>query len=243
MLKEMKKIGFYGCPPRETLMDACRKYNAAPLDLDGDFNAKDTGLLPATTCQILRNIVNNAVHLRDHLACIVAATGEDKCDGGRFIAWVLADLGIPVITVANNTMQRHPLKISTARMPLRQKMLRIMDTVVEDATEDFPQCQPTVGFWGVLPHDLALLDLFPDTTHVYGWTRCVEAGVPADLELEMQVDPGIPIIFYTQAFCAKQTLARHLAEKHGGLFIDANGAISHSVIAKVEAFLRFGTCL
>jgi hypothetical protein len=68
----------------------------------------------------------------------------------------------------------------------------------------------------------------------------LEAGVPADLELEMHVDPGVPTVFYAQTFCQKNSLARYLAEKHDGLYIDCDGPLTNSVIAKVQAFIRMG---
>ena len=96
----------------------------------------------------------------------------------------------------------------------------------------------TPGFWGVPPNDLSILKLFPDTTHVYGWTRCVEAGCPANLDLEMYVNPNVPTVFYAQAFCSKSQLAKYLADKYNGLYIDVDDLASKSVFAKVEAFLR-----
>lgn len=234
-----KKVGFYGCPPREAIWEACERYGAVPLDLDGEMNSPETGLIPSTSCRIIRNILNNAVAKREELALIVAATGEDKCDAGRFLARILGGLGLPVLSVENKNEILAPIRLAKARMPLREKMLAIMDTVHTPFTGEVEPCVPTVGFWGVLPHDLALLDLFPDTTEVFGWTRCVEAEVPSDLDLELLVDPNLKTVFFAQSFCAKQSLAKVLAEKHGGLFIDADGPISHSVIAKVEAFLRF----
>ncbi len=88
------------------------------------------------------------------------------------------------------------------------------------------------------PNDLEILKLFPDETHIYGWLRCVEAGVPADIELEMQVDPDVPIVFYAQAFCAKCQLAKYLADKYNGLYVDIDDYASNSVKAKIEAFVR-----
>ena len=134
---------------------------------------------------------------------------------------------------------RRQVSIATSDLPLREKVLRIMDTVHTPNTVRYRQCGPTVGYWGVPPHDLRLLDLFPPTTHVYGWTRCVEAGCPADLEGEMAVDERVPTVFFAQAFCAKQQLAKYLAEKHGGLYIDADGQVTTAIAARVEAFIRF----
>ena len=55
--------------------------------------------------------------------------------------------------------------------------------------------------------------------------------------LEMYVDPNIKTIFFTQSFCSKQILAKYLADKYNGLFIDSDGKITNSTKAKVEAFL------
>ena len=92
------------------------------------------------------------------------------------------------------------------------------------------------------PHDGRILDLFPGTTHVYGWVRCVEAGRPADLELECFVDEDVPTVFFTQSFCAKQDLAHHLAGRYRGLAVDCHREINDSILAKVEAFLRLSRC-
>ena len=80
--------------------------------------------------------------------------------------------------------------------------------------------------------------MFPDDTHVYGWTRCVEAGCPANLELEMCVDAGVPTVFYAQSFCSKTQLAKYLADKYNGLYIDVDDYATKSTIAKIEAFLK-----
>ncbi len=66
----------------------------------------------------------------------------------------------------------------------------------------------------------------------------MEAGCPADLELELEVDEGVPTVFFSQAFCAKQQLAKYLAERHGGLYIDADGEITSAIAARVEAFVK-----
>ena len=210
------------------------------IDLDVDMKAPPTGIVPDAYCQIVTNLVDNAVYLRKDLRLIVAAVGEDKCDGGRFAALILKDMGFPIMEVRNMERERQPLTVATSNLPLIEKVNRITDGVRIPNDEDFPQVKPTHGFWGVPPHDLRLLELFPNTTHVYGWTRCVEAGVPADLDLEMHVDKSVPTVFYTQTFCQKTSLARYLAEKHDGLYIDCDGPLTNSVIAKVTAFIRMG---
>lgn len=236
-----KFIGYAGCPPRDVMASVGRKYPYDEfIDLDIDMNAPPSDLVPDAYCQIVTNIVDNAIHLRKDLRLIIASVGEDKCDGGRFAALILRDLGLPLMEVRNIETERRPLMIATSGLPLLEKVNRIMYGVRVPRTKAFRRAEPTHGFWGVPPHDMRLLKLFPKTTHVYGWTRCVEAGVPADLELEMVVDPGIPTIFYAQTFCQKNVLARYLAEKHNGLYIDCDGPLTNSVIAKVEAFIKMG---
>lgn len=236
--------------------------DAETIDLDTDAGAPDSGLLPSTTCRIIENIVNNAVHLRDRLETVVAAVGEGKCDRGRHAAHLLRAMGIEVVEsrFGPEDFEKRPLVYSVARMPLREKIDAIMGTVVDPGppTADPPltgppaggarsavplagkpsACDPTHGFWGVPPNDFRILDLFPGTTHVYGWTRCVEAGRPSDLALEMFVDEGVPTVFFTQSFCAKQDLAHYLAERYKGIAIDCHREINDSILAKVEAFIR-----
>jgi len=57
--------------------------------------------------------------------------------------------------------------------------------------------------------------------------------------LEMYVPAGLPTIFFAQTFCPKNVIAHHLARKHDGLHVDADGVMSQPVRAKIEAFLRF----
>ena len=134
-------------------------------------------------------------------------------------------------------MKKTPL-ISTSNLPLRQKVELITKSVVEDTSPDLTQCKPRFGFWGVPPNDLSVLELFPDDTHLYGWCRCVDAKAPADLELEMYVDKDVPTVFYAQAFCAKMQLAKYLANKYGGLYIDIDDIATNSTKAKIEAFIE-----
>lgn len=237
-------IGYFGFPRRSALREARERFGASlPLvDLDVDRGAPDSGALPATTCRIVANIVDNAADLGARLAAVVASVGEEKCDRGRHAAWLLRRSGIAVVESrwrAEDDESR-PLVWATARLRLREKIDRIMATVVDPSVPAGPPvpCAPTHGFWGVPPHDFRILDLFPETTHAYGWVRCVEAGRPADLELECFVDGGVPTVFFTQSFCAKQDLAHHLAERHRGLAVDCHREINDSILAKVEAFLK-----
>jgi hypothetical protein len=72
-----------------------------------------------------------------------------------------------------------------------------------------------------------------------GWFRCLENRTPALEKLELEVTTGVPTVFFAQTFCHKNIMARHLATTHDGLDVDADGVISSSVRAKVEAFLKF----
>lgn len=239
-----KVIGYYGFPRRSVLRETRRSFGPAlPLvDLDVDRGAPDSGVLPGTTCRIIANIMDNAIELGGRLAAVVASVGEEKCDRGRHAAFLLERLGFTVIEsrFPATELEDRPLVYSRARLALRDKVNRIMESVVDPspAAVGFEPCAPTHGFWGVPPHDFRILDLFPPTTHAYGWVRCVEAGRPSDLELECAIDEGVPTVFFTQSFCAKQELAHYLAEKHRGLAIDCHGEMNDSILAKVEAFLK-----
>lgn len=276
-------IGYFGFPRRSILDGVRKRYGEdRPLvDLDVDNGAPDAGVMPTTTCQIIANIVNNAVWLGDRLAVIVAAVGEDKCDRGRHAAYLLRERGFLVVESRfppEEFEDRH-LVYSVGRGGLTDRVQAIMDTVVRptplagsaddagfmvagdrpagpdtagerpivdptsvagtDAAGERPEpCEPTHGFWGVPPHDFRIFDAFPPTTHIYGWTRCVEAGRPGDMALECFVEKGVPTVFFTQSFCAKQELAHHLAGKHGGLAIDCHREVNDSIMAKIEAFIR-----
>lgn len=230
-------IAYWGCPPPSVFaLHADSEF----VDLDVDLDAPSTGLVPEAYCQIITNIVDNAMLLKDSIRLILAPVGEDKCDGGRFASLILRQLGFSVEEMRNMNMNRGPISFATSDLPLSTKVNAIMDGIRTPQRLSYGTSAATHGFWGVPPHDMRLLDLFPDTTHVYGWLRCVEAGVPSDLELESMVDPGIPTVFYAQTFCQKTMLARYLADRFGGLYIDCDGPMTNSVIAKITAFIRLG---
>ena len=89
------------------------------------------------------------------------------------------------------------------------------------------------------PRDFSILELFPDTTHIYGWARCMENKTPADHDLEAQFNPEVPTVFFAQSFCAKTALARYLAKKHPhALYLDVDVHTTSSARAKVQAFLE-----
>lgn len=246
-----KKIGFWGVPNPKIVEDLIKQYpNRKWIDLDIDFGYPETNILPDSYCKIIKNIINNSIGMRDELEVIAAPIGKDKCDSGWFAAKVLKDLGFSVIeSIFEDITDRREPVISTSNLPLFDKVNLIMNnlspsfsitknisnTIVKNK---FKKCTPEFGFWGVPPNDLEILKLFPATTHVYGWTRCAEMNVPADIDLEMFVDENVPTVFYAQAFCSKCQLAKYLADKYNGLYIDIDDFASNSVRAKIEAFLR-----
>ncbi len=250
-MESITKIGFWGYPDPDIVKKVKQDYpNAEWIDLDIDFYYPKTNILPESYCKIIKNIIDNTVYLKPDL--IVAPIGKDKCDSGWFASRILSDMGFNVIqTIYEKLEPKREVVICDSNMPLYDKITTItagiIDSTILDsackiiaADKEFQNQSNsfTPGFWGVPPNDLEILKLFPDTTRVFGWTRCVEAGTPADLELEMYVDENIPTVFYAQAFCAKSQLAKYLADKYNGLYIDIDDYASNSIRAKVEAFLR-----
>ena len=249
------KIGFWGYPDPDIVEKVKKDYpNAEWIDLDIDFYYPKTSILPESYCKIIRNIIDNSVYLKPDL--IVAPIGKDKCDSGWFASKILDDLGFNVIqTVFERLEPKREIVICDSNMPLYDKITtitagiinpeilesaktRILSGSISQNTQDDKSSAFTPGFWGVPPNDLEILKLFPNTTRVYGWTRCVEAGTPADLDLEMYVDEKVPTVFYAQAFCAKAQLAKYLADKYNGLYVDIDDYASNSIKAKIEAFLK-----
>jgi len=233
-------IGFWGYPDPKLILDLKRDFpNAEWLDLDVDFNYPDANILPDAYCKIIKNVVNNAMFLKNKIFKIVAAVGKEKCDSGWFAAKVLKDLGFDVVESVYETLSpKNEIKICTSDLPLIEKVTAVTDAIINPLELNLKQSEAKFGFWGVPPNDLEILKLFPNITHVFGWTRCVEAGTPADVELEMYVDENLPTVFYSQAFCAKSQLAKYLADKYDGLYIDIDDNATNSIKAKIEAFLR-----
>lgn len=235
------KIGFWGYPNQNLIQDLKNQYsnNIDWIDLDVDFGANDRHILPESYCKIIKNIINNSLNLQNELELIVAPIGKDKCDSGWFAAQLLKDMNFKVIECCHSNIdKKRPLVISTSNLPLYDKFNIIMNNVIDEKPLIAEQCKAKFGFWGVPPNDLEILKLFPNETHVYGWTRCVESGTPADIEEEMFVEEGVPTVFYAQAFCAKCQLAKYLADKYNGLYIDIDDYATNSIKAKIEAFLR-----
>lgn len=237
-----KIIGFCGYPDPDVIKELKNKYPEHTwLDLDIDFKVPESKIIPNAYCKIMKNIINNAFYYKDYLELIVIAVGREKCDSAWFASKVLKDYGFNIIetTFQDNYKIMYPQRISTSSLPLRQKFELITKQIISrNENLQIEQSKPAFGFWGVPPNDLSILELFPDDTHVFGWTRCVEAGQPGNIELEMYVEKDIPIVFYAQAFCAKAQLAKHLSLIYNGLYIDIDDIITNSIRSKVEAFLK-----
>src|SRR5574344_193743 len=234
------KIGFWGYPNPKIVSELKKEFPSCVwIDLDIDFNYPDAKILPQAYCKIIKNIINNAIYLKNDLIKIVAPVGKDKCDSGWFASELLKDMEFDVITsIYEDISHKKDLKICTSELPLFDKVNIITKNIIEQKDLGFKQCKAKFGFWGVPPNDLNILKLFPKETHVYGWIRCVEAGVPADINLEMYIDKNVPTVFYAQAFCAKTQLAKYLADKYNGLYVDIDDVVNTSIEAKIEAFLR-----
>jgi len=232
------KIGFWGYPDPKTVEEIKQEYpDAQWVDLDIDFGYPDKNILPESYCKIIKNIINNAFYIKP--VKIAAPVGKDKCDSGWFAAQLLKEFGFNIVeTKYEQLSHRRELVVCTSNLPLYQKVETITNNIITSSPQHFEQCRAKFGFWGVPPNDMEILRLFPDNTHLYGWIRCVEAGTPADIELEMHVDEDVPTVFYSQAFCAKAQLAKYLADKYNGLYIDIDDYANNSIKAKIEAFLR-----
>jgi hypothetical protein len=236
-------VGIVGMPPLEVIRELLANHTAIH-DLDTPMIKADIELtapyLPRVYCAILRTVVLNALHLT--LDAVYIDVGPGKCDCALHVATVLEDtLGIPVYKTINEDMTGFGTPISRSKMGLLQKFEHITEGVKSaDKPHESPApSKPTAGFWGVPPRDFSILELFPETTHIYGWTRCMENKTPADHALELYCNKDIPTVFYAQSFCAKTALARHLAIRHPhGLYLDSDVTAGGSAKAKIQAFLE-----
>jgi len=239
----MRRIGIVGVPPR-ALVAEHRGSDGVIVDLDmpqpGVRKASAEALVPRVFCATLRTVAANALSL--DLDLIVASVGEGKCDGARFVMRQLGEVAdTPIITVSRSDTLSCGYPICTSSLPARRKMELIVEGVAQEPPKaDLEPCRPAAGFWGVPPHDFSILDLLPDRTHIFGWSRCMENGTPADMDLELEVDPAVPTIFFAQAFCPKNALARSLASRMSGLYVEVDEVMSRSAAAKVQAFLELG---
>ncbi len=233
-------IGFWGFPHPQLIAKYKALYpNAQWVDFDIDYGFSKQNILPESYCTIIKNIINCAFHYKNNLIIILAPIGKDKCDSGWFAFEILKDLGFNIVSsLFEEKTYKREVKISTSNLPLRKKVELITKGIYDENNLKLEQCRAKFGFWGVPPNDLSILELFPNETHIYGWTRCVEAMTPADIELEMHIDKDVPTVFYSQSFCSKAQLAKYLADKYNGLYIDIDDTVTNSTGAKIEAFLR-----
>ncbi|MFH0702401.1 MAG: hypothetical protein V2B14_02530 [bacterium] len=240
MNKNQRIIGIWGYPHPDILKKARETHPAHKItDLDINAGFPSSNILPDTCCKIIMNIIDNAVWLKDSIDFIIASVGEEKCDSARLISIILKDMGFKIIQTTYTTYNNEIYTpISVSNMPLKDKICKIMDKIINPVFLETRECKPTFGFWGVPPNDMSILELFPDATHVFGWTRCVEAKRPADIDLEMFVDESVPTVFFAQTFCAKMQTAKYLARKYDGLYVDIDDKASNSVKAKIEAFIK-----
>lgn len=238
-----KTIGIVGIPPLAIIRKIEADGNMV-FDLDEPIVQKDiecaSPFLPSVYCAILRTVIVNSLTLTPDM--IYIDVGPGKCDCAMHTATILEDI-LPasrIIRTKNQDALDFGTPICTTRMALFDKMMAITASVQSTKPHtERPQCTPTAGFWGVPPRDFSLLTLFPDTTHIYGWTRCMENKTPDNTALEGYYNPDIPTVFFAQSFCAKTALARHLANRHPrGLYLDCDVTAGNSTKAKIQAFLE-----
>lgn len=240
LLHNQDIIAFWGYVPEGIVLEYKEKYpRAAWVDLDVNTGAPELSIIPEASCRIIKNILNNAFNLKDRIIEILAPIGHDKCDSALLIAQILKENGFKLYEFEDkNLIKTKPrATICESQIPLKQKIEMITGNIATLEKQDFPYVAPKFGFWGVPPDDLSILELFPSETHVFGWLRAVELGVPSSLEVELYVPHDLPIIFYAQTFCAKNQIAKYLADKHSGLYINADGLTNASIKAKIEAFI------
>jgi hypothetical protein len=238
-----KRIGIVGVPPL-AIIQQLEMAGDAIFDLDEPHVKQDIELassyLPRVFCAILRTVVINALSLKPDL--IYIDVGPGKCDCALHTATILTDI-LPettIIQTRNQDRSDFGTPLCTTQMPLLDKISAITRSVQSvKPHQKRPACLPTAGFWGVPPRDFSLLSLFPDTTHVFGWTRCMENKTPDNQAMEELINPDIPMVFFAQSFCAKTALARHLANRHPhGLYVDCDVTAGNSTKAKIQAFLE-----
>ena len=237
-------IAFWGYPHPDLINKTKIQYpNATWIDLDICFNYPSSKFTPDAYCGIIKNIFDNAFYLKNRIIKILAAVGKDKCDSGFFAANLLKNEGFDVeLSYFEDTVPLNQLPdvpICKSSLPLKDKLSIITANIVgQKDYSHLEQSNARLGFWGVPPNDLNNCDLFPPQTQVFGWSRCVEAKNPANFELEMYVEPDLPTVFFAQTFCSKTALAKYLADKYNGLYIDVDAIPTNSAYAKIEAFLR-----
>jgi hypothetical protein len=245
MKKKEKVIGIVGVPSWE-LMQEYKAQGYEIVDLDDQIPRvrMREGILPNIYCSILKRVVSNTISLwsKGKLELVLVDVSIGKCDGMRYISSCLQRFyDIPVREEANRNRKGFGYPICQSQLSLKEKMELIVQCVREplDSSIELKYTEPHCGFWGVPPFDFSILELFPANTHIYGWTRCMENKTPSDHELELEVDKGVPTIFFAQSFCQKAALAYNLARRYGGMYVETDKILTRSTAAKIEAFLNF----
>jgi hypothetical protein len=238
-------IGIVGVPPLAVIDDLNQRH-AIIHDLDAKLVPDSidgvSPYLPKVYCAILRTVMLNALRLE--LDGIYIDVGPGKCDSALHVSTILADnLSIPVTRTRNMDSEDFGFPVCRSGLSLTDKFLKITEGVKSSEpaplAAETPECPARAGFWGVPPRDFSILAPFPDHTHVYGWTRCMENKTPANEALERYYNPAVPTIFFAQSFCAKTALAKFLADRHpNALFLDVDYHTSGSAKAKIQAFLE-----
>ena len=236
-------VGIIGLPSQSLL----EKYHGEDIvDLDCplqgvlSYDAVESRC-PKIFCAVLTTCFTNAMLVKPHV--ILADVGPGKCEGARYLCTILQDL-LPSTTIIaeenRDSVRRPATNCECYTVPLRERMQRIVDKIIKPDLPDFPKSDsaPKAGFWGVPPRDFRILEGFPDETIILGWSRCMDNRTPADLELEMETPGDIPVVFFAQSFCQKSILAKALAQKHQGLFVESDEKVDNSTILKIEAFLK-----
>ncbi len=235
--------GIVGVPPL-AVMKELNNPAITIVDLDEPQGRIDlesaSPFLPRVYCGILRTVIANSLSLKPDI--IYIDTGPGKCDCAIHTATVLEDIlpDTQIVRCKNQDSADFGVSLCRTRMDLVEKMSAITSAVQDvNPLREHTPCQATAGFWGVPPRDFSLLSLFPDTTHIYGWTRCMENKTPDNMSMESHYNPDIPTVFFAQSFCAKTALARHLAARHPhGLYLDCDVTAGNSAKAKIQAFLE-----
>ena len=242
--KPNHSIAFFGQPDQKT-MDIFKENQFPFLDLDIDFKNPKQKIVPEIYCHIIRDIINNAIHFKNSIQYVVCTTGKDKCDQGRNVRDLLSQMEFQVIDASNfNQIPFRKPIISQSYGPLKKRVIRIMELLYKPLTPQEissytqNQCSPSINFHGVPPQDIDLLDLFPHNSHIQGWTRLVEMGIPSRVDLEWNIhNSSAPTVYFSQSFCNKQLMAEYLASYHNGLYVDGHGKVTNSIKAKLEAFI------
>ncbi len=233
------KIGISGVPPRELMEEFEGRNDVEWFDLDNDYGAPTPDeAFPPGYCAILQRIYSNALMIKPDV--ILADVGPGKCTGCAFVMESLKKKGFNVKSSMNfDPPSRDPV-ISTSSLPLVKKFELILDGIFnpEIYERDYPkESNPKFGFWGVPPYDFSILELFPDGTEVLGWTRAVEMGAPWSYEIEEYVPDGMAVVFFVQSFCQRAVLAKELADRTGGLYVEVHRELTTSQREEIEAFL------